>query len=796
MRLTGNTIYNNTASGGSGGGVYVEAGQPALHNTIVAGNTSGGLAGDIGGADGVGLAAESGHNLVGTGGSGGLVHGANGNIVGSPDPGLLPLANYGGLTETHALKAGSAALDAGDNAQAVSAVDQRGVSRIADSADADATAVVDIGAFEAFPTIAAIADQTVTRGGTLSIGVSVGDVSLGELSVTGVSSNPVLVPDANIQAAGTGTACTLTVTPATGQTGTAVITLTVSAVSNGVTYSAQTSFTLTVTGASPSSNADLSGLQLSQGSLNPAFASSTTDYTVSVGSTAESIDIKATAADAAATLTVNGTVAAGGTAVNVRLNVGSTAIPIVVTAQDGTTKTYTVTVTRRAKSGNADLSNLTLSPGTIAFTGATSYTTTVASDVYSVAVTPTAADTAATLTVNGTAAASGAAVNVPLNANSSEITIVVTAEDGTTKTYTIVVIRADSSNDNAELTQIRLNGGGTSQLLAPQATNRYVYDVLIDPAISGATITAQMPASAGVTVTGSVYYWIAETAGQRQLVINAPASSQTVTANVYAGSASRLYTFNFYRDTAIPVTIPDDGKVTLPGGVAIDFSGAGLPQGTTVKASVIDPPSIGGMKPAGATMEITLSGNAAINQPVRLEIPLTNPNADPSKIGVFYYNPAANQWEYQKTDVSGGKAVAYVRHFSTYGVFEAERTEVFPTFAYVTDDTAEIGYSDAPAGTVIYYTLDGSTPTENSAKLDVTKKLTVSAGQTFTAYAVSPGRTGSLLFSLHLPKRTGISDAVSAVKQQTDQNADQVFNADDVTRLLEQIMPFTVVPSH
>ena len=66
------------------------------------------------------------------------------------NPGLAPLANYGGPTKTMALMAGSPALDAGSNALAVDAegnplaADQRGLARVFGQA-------VDIGAYEAQP---------------------------------------------------------------------------------------------------------------------------------------------------------------------------------------------------------------------------------------------------------------------------------------------------------------------------------------------------------------------------------------------------------------------------------------------------------------------------------------------------------------------------------------------------------------------------------------------------------------------------------------------------------------------
>ncbi len=94
----------------------------------------------------------------------------------------------------------------------------------------------------------------------------------------------------------------------------------------------------------PSGNADLSGLVLSAGGLSPVFAANTLDYTASVSNSTGTLSFTPSLSSGVASVTVNGASAA----TPVTLTVGSgNVVSIVATATDGTTKTYTVTVTRR-----------------------------------------------------------------------------------------------------------------------------------------------------------------------------------------------------------------------------------------------------------------------------------------------------------------------------------------------------------------------------------------------------------------------------------------------------------------
>ncbi|TVS14618.1 MAG: choice-of-anchor C family protein, partial [Planctomycetaceae bacterium] len=145
--VTGNRADSNGTSGQPGGGIYNVAGNVLLQNTIVVGNVrgTGETASDIQGQ----VDPASTHNLVGDATSaGGLVDGVANNLVGV-DPLLGPLDDNGGRSATHALLAGSPAIDAGKNALALAPdgeplwYDQRG-----DDFDRLVGLHVDLGAYE------------------------------------------------------------------------------------------------------------------------------------------------------------------------------------------------------------------------------------------------------------------------------------------------------------------------------------------------------------------------------------------------------------------------------------------------------------------------------------------------------------------------------------------------------------------------------------------------------------------------------------------------------------------------
>lgn len=139
LALQNVTIAENTARL-QGGGVMVMGATPSLVNTIAGANSAG-----AGGPDCSGTLSSQGHNLFGQIAGCTVVGDATGNVTGTPH--LLPLADNGGPTFTHALRRASPALDGGSDAHCP-ALDQRGVTRPQDG-NRDGTARCDIGAFEA-----------------------------------------------------------------------------------------------------------------------------------------------------------------------------------------------------------------------------------------------------------------------------------------------------------------------------------------------------------------------------------------------------------------------------------------------------------------------------------------------------------------------------------------------------------------------------------------------------------------------------------------------------------------------
>jgi predicted outer membrane repeat protein len=159
VTLTHSTFSGNNA-GGLGGGIFNLDGPISITGSIVASNAAP-VAPDVSPA----FSLSVDYSLIGDTSDSGITAGTGTGNQLDVAPQLGPLANNGGPTQTHALLAGSPAIDAGNPAAAagvggVPLHDQRGVpfNRVLDG-DGASGARIDIGAFEyggAPPTVTAV----------------------------------------------------------------------------------------------------------------------------------------------------------------------------------------------------------------------------------------------------------------------------------------------------------------------------------------------------------------------------------------------------------------------------------------------------------------------------------------------------------------------------------------------------------------------------------------------------------------------------------------------------------------
>ena len=189
---------------------------------------------------------------------------------------------------------------------------------------------------------------------------------------------------------------------------------------------------------------NLASLTVAGVTLSPAFSAGTTSYTTTVPFSTSKLNVTATAKDSKAKVTVNSPNLVPG---------GKTNVTVTVKAENGSTKTYTIVVSREqdpnyVASANNNLSGISvegflLSP--VFSADKTSYIVWAPYETESVKVTGTAADTKASVeVVGGENLAAG---------QDNEVKVICTAENGDKKTYTVVVKRA-ASHDGAEDTPV------------------------------------------------------------------------------------------------------------------------------------------------------------------------------------------------------------------------------------------------------------------------------------------------------------------------------------------------------
>jgi hypothetical protein len=180
------------------------------------------------------------------------------------------------------------------------------------------------------PTISSIANRSVnvsTSTGPIAFTIGDSQTAAGSLTLSRSSSNTTLVPTSSIVFGGSGANRTVTVTPATGKTGTATVTITVSDGS----LTAKTSFTLTVSIVNTAPTIS----SIANRSVNANTSTGPIAFTVGDGQTAAG-SLTATARSSNSALVPSTGISLGGT---------SASRTVTVTPATGQAGTATITIT-------------------------------------------------------------------------------------------------------------------------------------------------------------------------------------------------------------------------------------------------------------------------------------------------------------------------------------------------------------------------------------------------------------------------------------------------------------------
>lgn len=281
-----------------------------------------------------------------------------------------------------------------------------------------------------------------------------------------------------------------------------------------------------------SSNANLSNIIPSVNTLTPSFDQNSTSYSINVSNSTSTINLTPVASDSNAVVRVSGSTINRDQLHTRSLTVGANAVVFDVTAEDGTVKSYTVTI-NRAPSNINTLSSLTQNNTNInlfnlAANVPFSTTTTI--------IRPTATEPNAAIMVNGVAVVSGGnSAPIQLAVGSNTIPIVVTAQDGiSTRNYNLTITRLGS----VLLTSFDLSVGTLTPTFTASTTTyttqvaNHTNSILINAIPEDVTATTWIN---GAIVQNPIYnYPISLDVGSNTITVtvlaaNVPARSYTTT---------------------------------------------------------------------------------------------------------------------------------------------------------------------------------------------------------------------------------------------------------------------------
>lgn len=268
-----------------------------------------------------------------------------------------------------------------------------------------------------------------------------------------------------------------------------------------------------------SNNDKLSSLSITGRSIN--FNPDTLTYITTINNS--SATISATAADSNAVVTGTG---------NVSLNYGNNTFNITVRSEAGTIRTYTINVNRPdSRSTNNNLSSLSVDIGNISFNkNTTSYNLTTKKS--SVNISAVAADSKATIT--------GDIGNKSLSIGTNTFRINVVAENGSTKTYTITIVRESDQKQDPTPSGNKNSNNNLSSLIVTNTNimfdkNTTVYNLTTEASSTYISATREATTS---TISGDI--------GKHDLKVGKNQFIIRVTAE---NGNKKIYTINITRES-------------------------------------------------------------------------------------------------------------------------------------------------------------------------------------------------------------------------------------------------------
>lgn len=300
--------------------------------------------------------------------------------------------------------------------------------------------------------------------------------------------------------------------------------------------------------ASINPEVELGSLTVDPGTLQPAFASTTTRYSVDLSNNVTSVAITAQPRVAGDTVSIDGQPTTSRSITLGPAGGPPTVVSIVVSESTSKSRTYTVVLNRAALGGNNDLAALSVVPGALspAFaSGQQNYTVDVATDVTSVSISATKSDPNAV--ISGDVPNEGQAI-IPLGGpgTTKDMLLTVTAQNGNAKTYRITINRAAPTNDN-NLSAMSVSVGSLSPPFSPGTVN---YSVEAPASVDRITVSAtKSDPNAVMSAFGSTIAAAGIPAGQAAAPLGLGTNTPVAITVTAPDGSQKTYTINVFRQS-------------------------------------------------------------------------------------------------------------------------------------------------------------------------------------------------------------------------------------------------------